>query len=240
VLFIAVPASRTRLPPRAWLTVAAYAATLVLFVVATRLTTAANAIFLQSTAPFYVLLLGPTLLGEPIRRRDIAYLVAVAAGMVLLFLSADRAFATAPDPHRGNLLALGSGVSWALTLIGLRASGRRDGPGGATTFATVVAGNLLACLAVLPAALPVTALSRGNILIVVYLGAVQIALAYVCLTRAIQHVPAFETTTVLLVEPVMNPVWTWWVHGERPGPVAIAGGAIILAATMVNAWWNRR
>jgi drug/metabolite transporter, DME family len=240
VLFVALPESRRRLPPHAWLTVAAYAATLVLFVVATRLTTAANAIFLQSTAPCYVLLLGPPLLGERIERRDLAYLAAVAAGMVCLFLSADRASATAPDPHRGNLLGLASGVAWALTLIGLRAVGRIDAQGGSTTLATVVAGNFLASIVVLPAALPVEQLTLGNALIILYLGAVQIGLAYVCLARAIRHVPAFEATTVLLVEPVMNPVWTWWVHGERPSPAAMAGGAIILAATMGNAWWNRR
>lgn len=240
VLSLAMPETRRRLPRRVWPTVAAYAATLVLFVVATRLTTAANAIFLQSTAPFYVLLLGPPLLGEPITRRGVMYLGAVAAGMVILFLGAEQAFATAPDPRTGNVLALASGLAWALTLIGLRAGGRGETKSGSTALATVVAGNLLAFVAVLPVALPVVRITTGNLAIILYLGAVQIGLAYVCLARAIPHVPAFEATTVLLVEPVMNPVWTWLVHGERPSTAALAGGAIILVATLGNAWSTRR
>ena len=103
---------------------AAYAATLVLFVLATRLTTAANAIFLQSTAPLYLLLLGPWLLREPVRRSDLVYVLAVAGGMALLFLGTEQALATAPDPHRGNLLGVASGLAWALTVTGLRWLGR--------------------------------------------------------------------------------------------------------------------
>jgi drug/metabolite transporter (DMT)-like permease len=102
-------------------------------------------------------------------------------------------------------------------------------------MATVAAGNLMAFLVALPLAVPVTAAAGGaNLLVILYLGVVQIGLAYVCVTRAIRHVPAFEATTILLLEPVMNPIWAWLVHGETPGPWALAGGAIILSATLVN------
>jgi drug/metabolite transporter, DME family len=212
---------------------AAYAATLVMFVLATRLTTAANAIFLQSTAPLYVLLLAPWLLREPVRRRDLVYVMAVAAGMALFFLGTEQARATAPDPARGNLIAAASGLAWALTVTGLRWLGR-SGEGN-SAMATVAAGNLIAFLVALPLAVPVTAAAGGaNLLVILYLGVVQIGLAYVCVTRAIRHVPAFEATTILLLEPVMNPIWAWLVHGEKPGPWALAGGAIILSATLVN------
>jgi DME family drug/metabolite transporter len=232
-LLAAVPEARRGWSLRIVPVAAAYAATLVMFVLATRLTTAANAIFLQSTAPLYVLLLAPWLLREPVRRRDLFYVMVVAAGMALFFLGAEQARATAPDPARGNLIGATSGLAWALTVTGLRWLGR-SGEGN-SAMATVAAGNLIAFVAALPLAVPVTAASGGaNLMIILYLGVVQIGLAYVCVTRAIRHVPAFEATTILLLEPVMNPIWAWLVHGETPGPWALAGGAIILSATLVN------
>jgi drug/metabolite transporter (DMT)-like permease len=213
---------------------AAYAATLILFVLATRMTTAANAIFLQSTAPLYLLLLGPWLLKEPLRRSDIGYMTALALGMSLFALDSQRAVVTAPDPHTGNALALSSGLAWALTLVGLRWLSR--GESESAGMAAVTAGNAMAFLAALPMALPVASVSVSGVGGVLYLGVFQIGLAYWCLTRAVRHVTAFEATTTLLLEPVLNPVWTWIVHGERPGAWPLAGGAVILSATVANAW----
>ena len=85
---------------------ACYAATLVAFVLATRLTTAANAIFLQSTAPLYVLLLGPLLLHGPIRARDVGFVAAVACGIACFFIGSPAVAVTAPDPLHGNLFGL--------------------------------------------------------------------------------------------------------------------------------------
>jgi drug/metabolite transporter (DMT)-like permease len=76
--------------------------------------------------------------------------------------------------------------------------------------------------------------------VLLYLGIFQIGLAYLLLTRAIRHVPAFEATTVLLLEPALNPVWVWLVEGERPGQGSLEGGALILSATLLNAWWQSR
>jgi drug/metabolite transporter (DMT)-like permease len=231
-LLVAVPEARRGWSWRIVPVASAYAATLVMFVLSTRLTTAANAIFLQSTAPLYMLLLAPWLLREPVRRRDLFYVMVVAAGMALFFLGTEQARATAPDPSRGNLIGAASGLAWALTVTGLRWLGR-SGEGN-SAMATVAAGNLIAFLAALPLAVPVTASGGANLLVILYLGVVQIGVAYVCVTRAIRHVPAFEATTILLLEPVMNPIWAWLVHGETPGPWALAGGAIILSATLVN------
>ena len=84
--------------------VAYYAYTLVSFVLANRLTTSANTIYLQSTAPLFLLMLAPVLLREPIRRRDLPVILAVLGGLALVFLGADHPSVTAPDPARGNLL----------------------------------------------------------------------------------------------------------------------------------------
>ncbi len=234
LLLVGLPEARRDWSWRTAPVAAAYAATLVLFVLANRLTTAANAIFLQDTAPLYVLLLAPLLLHERIGAKDLVYAATVAAGLALFFVSAEAAVATAPDPRKGNLLGLAAGVTWALTIIGLRWLGR-EGAGGAA-MAPVVLGNLLACVAALPMAVPVTAFTGRDVAVIVYLGAAQIGLAYVFLTRGIRHVLAFEASAVLLLEPVMNPVWAWVVERERPGNWALAGGAIIILATLVNTW----
>jgi drug/metabolite transporter (DMT)-like permease len=238
VLLAAIPGAR-----RGWnWTMApialAYAATLVLFALANRLTTSANAIFLQSTAPIYVLLIGPWLLKEPIRKDDIVYILCVGAGMGLFALGHDRAVTTAPNPPLGNVLALASGVTYAAMLAGLRWLGRRKRTDAA--LATVAAGNVAAFLIALPMALPVSRVSSVDIVVVLYLGSIQIGLAYWCLTQGISRVPAFEAITMLQVEPALNPVWTWLAHGERPNAWAMAGGAVIVAATLANTWRQRR
>jgi len=216
-----------------------YACTLTLFVHATKLTTAANAIFLQSTAPLYILLLGPALLGERFHRRDLMYFGALTAGMMLCFAGHPQAIATAPDPTTGNVLAALCGLSWALTLLGLRWVERdhaREGLG----MSVVVIGNAIASAASLPVALPLPAAPAGEWATVVYLGVVQIGLAYVCLTKAMRHLPALEASLVLLLEPVLNPLWAWLIRAEYPGSSILAGGAIIVAATGAKAVYDSR
>ena len=134
----------------------------------------------------------------------------------------------------GNILALLSGVAWALTLVGLRSMGRREAAGGPGAATAVVLGNLVAFVAVLPWALPVVAATPRDLLVIAYLGVVQIGIAYACLTAALRHVDAMTATLLLFVEPVLNPVWAYLVHGETAGPLALAGGALILAGTFVK------
>ncbi len=213
---------------------AAYAATLTLFVLANRLTTAANTIYLQSTAPLYLALLAPWLLREPTRRQDLVFMGAVGLGLALFFVGVDPPAETAPDPVRGNLLALGSGFFWALTVCGLRWMGSTGGRGGSAAVA-VVAGNVIAFLGALPFALPLGSHAAGDWVLIGYLGVFQIALAYVLVTRALTTMPALEASLILLIEPVLNPVWAWIFHGERPGPWALTGGGVILGATTIRA-----
>lgn len=209
----------------------AYASTLVLFVTANKLTTSANAIFLQSTAPLYMLAFGPLLLKEPVRRRDLALMAPVALGLALFFVGAQSPLHTAPDPRTGNLVAVASGATWALTLVGLRWMGNRAG-GEGSALPTVVAGNLIAFFACLPAALPVVGAGPADWAAIAYLGVFQIGAAYVLLTSGIRHVPVLQASVLLLLEPTLNPVWAWLVHGETPGAWSIAGGALILGATL--------
>jgi drug/metabolite transporter (DMT)-like permease len=216
----------------------AYAGCLTLFVLANRLTTAANTIFLQSTAPLYLLILAPWLLKEPVRRRDLGFMLVVGLGLMLFFVGLEQPVVSAPDPLQGNLLALASGFFWALAVCGLRWLTAGEGRG--SPLAAVVLGNLFAFLLALPFALPVGAHSIGDWSLIVYLGIFQIALAYVLVTSAINHIPALEASVILLIEPVLNPIWAWVVQGEVPGAWALLGGAIILGATTAKSWAERR
>lgn len=224
---------------RAVLVGVAYAGCLTLFVLANRLTTAANTIFLQSTAPLYLVFLGPWLLREPTRRQDLGFLLAVGLGLSFFFLDVDPPVVTAPHPVRGNVLAAISGLFWAVTVCGLRWMGAAGGRNGSPT-AAVVAGNLTAFALALPFVLPLGSHSLGDWGLILYLGVFQIALAYVFVTRAIRTIPALEASLLLLLEPVLNPVWAWLVHGERPGAWALVGGGIILTATTVKGWLDAR
>ncbi|HEX3685575.1 MAG TPA: EamA family transporter [Bryobacteraceae bacterium] len=234
-----LPEARRHWTGRTWFIGVSYAATLVLFVLANKLTTSANAIFLQSTAPLYLLLLGPLVLREPVRRIDLFVISAVAGGALLLLFGVQPAAATAPHPAKGNLLGLGAGLAWALTLTGMRWTGKREGTA-ESPAAIVVAGNLIAFAGSLPYALPVAHIPLADAAVLLYLGIFQIGLAYAFLTRSIRHVPGLEAATLLLIEPVFNPIWTWLIHGEQPGRFAVFGGALIIVATFGGVCWQAR
>lgn len=239
VLWLLLPGARRGWTWRTILVGLAYAATMILFVLANKTTTSANAIFLQSTAPLYLLLLGPLLLKEPIRISDVAVISVVGVGAILLLLGSQATASTAPDPGLGNLFAACAGVTWALTLAGFRLLARRS-PDANSANATVIAGNLIAFIVCLPGALPIRHASARDVTVLLYIGVFQIALAYVCLTRSLREVPALEAAILLQVEPVLNPVWTWVVHGERPGAAALVGGFLIIAAAFIGTAWRVR
>lgn len=238
-LALCVPAARRAWSARTLLVALPYAATMVLFTLANRSTTAANAIFLQDTAPLYVLLLGPWLLGERLQRRDAGFIALMLAGLALLYLGTRAPVATAPAPALGNALATVSGVSWALTLVGLRWLAAGPGGSGSASLAGALAGNLLAVVATLPLALPVATYTASDMLLVGYLGLFQVALAYVLITGAMTRLPALESALLLLAEPVLVPLWAWLVLGEPTGTLAMAGGALVLAGTAWHAWQRR-
>jgi drug/metabolite transporter (DMT)-like permease len=221
----------------------AYAATLVSFVVATKLTTAAAAIFLQSTAPIWVLLLSPLLLGERIRRQDWPFVwcfVALAAGgLLLVFLGSRDPAATAPRPALGNALALAAGLFYAVMIMAMRRlASTADHPD--RSLAAMAMGNAFAFVACLPLALPVAALTLHDAAAILYLGAIQIGLAYWLFTRGLRSLNALEVSLLALLEPVLNPLWTWLAHGERPSALALAGGAVMLAAVAGRTLADRR
>jgi drug/metabolite transporter, DME family len=220
---------------------AAQAATLITFVTANKLTTAANAVFLQATAPFYIALLGPLLLGERLRRKDVPLLVVIVAGVLLLFAGAREPLATAPHPVLGTLVGIVSGLCWSLTVMGLRWLGRdheADGP--ETARAAAVAGNLIAFLVCLPAAFPWPAPTGTDLVGTIYLGVFQVGAAYLLLSRGMGHVPAASASLLLLAEPAFSPLWAWVFLREAPGSWPLFGGVLIIGAATTATWIDSR
>lgn len=241
-LLIFLPSARRGWTWRSTLVGCTYAGTTISFALANKLTTAANAVFLQSAAPLYILILSPLLLREKIRKRHLLFMAALAAGMGMIVGGGQSQSATAPEPLYGNLLGILTGICWAFTVIGLRWLGR-DRPNGESATeaaAAVVAGNLIACLATLAAALPILSATTLDWVAVTFLGIFQIALAYVFLVRGVRRVGALEVSLLVLLEPVMSPVWAWMIHGERPTTLALFGGAVIIVATAVYTAWGER
>ena len=217
----------------------AYAATLVCFVTATKLTTSAAAIFLQSTAPVWVLLLAPLLLGERFLRSDLPYVFAACFGLLLVFLGSRDAVATAPQPALGNLIALAAGLFYALLMVTMRKLARdaSEKKMADRSLPATVLGNLIAfavCLPFMPAVGEVASMPSRDLAAVLYLGVVQIGIAYWLFTRGLRWLPALEVSLLVLLEPVLNPLWTWLLHGERPSPLALGGGALMLGALVTR------
>ncbi len=212
-----------------------YAALLILFVVATKKTTSANAIFLQYTAPIYVLIFEPLLFKEKFRALDAAVVAVCIAGMTLFFVGKLRA-----DDIEGNLAALASGLCLAFYFLFLRHPHSQR----INRASSVIYGNLLVVL-ISVAVLAFDAGSRSSGLatigprdigIVLYLGIVQIGVAYALFTLGIARgVRSLEAGIVGYIEPVLNPIWVFLFVAERPSNWAILGGAIIISAVMTHA-----
>ncbi len=236
LVFLAVLPDARRLPSlRAVLVGAAYAGTMLSFALANKLTTGASAVFLQATAPLWVMLLAPWLLGEHASRRDVIAMVALAAGMALFFVSSDPPSTTAPAPFAGNVLGVVAGITWGLTVIGFRRLRMNERPGVPSAVpSALVMGNVIAFGFGLVPALPVHAVRTADLAIVLWLGAMAIAVAYLLFTRGLRRVPALEASLICLIEPVLNPIWTWLAHGERPNGWSLVGGAVILATTTLK------
>lgn len=200
----------------------AYTGTVIFFVVANKLTTAANAILLQYTAPVYVAILGAWLLKEKVKLYDWGAILLTIGGMVLFFMdSLDTGGIV------GNIIALLSGISFALFTVFMRM--QKDG----SPLESVLLGNALTALIGLPFLFRNMPDTRGWIGLLI-LGVVQLGVPYILYTSAVKHLTALETILIPVLEPVLNPVWVYLTIGEAPGTMAFVGGAVVLV--VITAW----
>lgn len=209
------------------LTSVIYALLLFLFVWATKKTTAANAIFLQYTAPIYILVLAPFLIGERFHWRDLVTVVIVLAGMSLFFVGQLRI-----EDYQGNTAALFSGIFLGLYIMLLR---HPRGKGFNPAIA-VIYGNLLLALVNAPtgiAAIPT--MTPMDWFAVVFLGIFQIGISYILFIKGVVGgTRPLDASLIGFIEPLLNPVWVFLFVGERPSQWAILGGAVIVSAIGVH------
>lgn len=198
--------------------VVSYGACLTFFVIATKWTTAANAIFLQYAGVIWVLLFSPIVLHEPMRGRDAGAIAAAIGGMALFFVGR---FET--RGMSGNAMALISSVFFAALILSLR----REQP---AAQAAVTWGNLACAAAMLPFIAGDLALTPKSFAVLAFLGIFQIALAYFFFVKGLEHVTATQASLTGMLEPVSNPIWVFLFLGERPSLYAIAGAVVVLAA----------
>jgi drug/metabolite transporter (DMT)-like permease len=212
--------------PRVWrwtpaflIGLVSYAACLVTFVLATKWTSAANAIFIQYFGVVWVMLAAPLVLHEPLRRKDVVAVAVAFAGMLLFFVGRfeTRGF-------RGELAALASSLFFALLVLALRRER------GTAAEAVVTWGNVVAAVALLPFVAGDLSVSARPAVVLGFLGIFQIGCAYALFVRGLKHVTATEGSLIGMLEPIFNPIWVFLFVGEKPGAYSIAGGAIVLAA----------
>jgi drug/metabolite transporter (DMT)-like permease len=213
-----------------WKLIAAFShlLTAFLFISSTKLTTAANAIFLQYTAPLYIILLGFWFLREKPTRTDWLSMLVIFSGMFLFF--GDK---LSLEGLQGNILAALSGLTLAMMTVALRA--QKDG--------TPVESILIAQVFTVVFGFPLLfreSWTATNWLIVGYLGIFQIGFAFLLFTTALKHIPALEATLIGTLEPVLNPLWVAFFIGERPGSYALIGALVVLAGVAMNSVGSAR
>lgn len=209
------------------LTAVIYALLLILFVWATKKTTAANAIFLQYTAPIYILVLAPFIIGEKFHWRDLVTVVIVLAGMSLFFVGQLRL-----QDYEGNIAALFSGIFLGLYIMLLRHP-RTEGLNPAIA---VIYGNFLLAIANAPAGLSVIReMTYTDWFAVTFLGVFQIGLSYILFIKGVRAgTRPLDASLIGFIEPLLNPVWVFIFVGERPSQWALLGGGIIIAAIAIH------
>jgi drug/metabolite transporter (DMT)-like permease len=212
-----------------WLVVSALGqiATQFLFITATKQTTAANAIFLQYTTPIYVTLLGIWLLKEYPTRLDLGTMAVIFLGLTLFFVQEIDFRGTL-----GNILALLSGFTMAVMTIAMR----KQPPH--TTTQSVLLATLLMSVCCLPFSLQ-EEWTVPIFLGLAFLGIVQIGIAMLLYSNAIRKLKALEVTLITALEPILNPFWVFLVLGERPGPLSILGGILVVGAVVGNAYFSQ-
>jgi DME family drug/metabolite transporter len=200
-----------------------YAAVLTTFVIATKTTTAANAIFLQSTAPIYVLIFEPIINKTKLERINVITILVCFIGMIFFFIGE-----ISPGDLQGNLVALISGITFAAFFLGMKKNGKEY------QQSSIFYGNIFVALLCIPFILDLEPMSFNDIWMVTFLGVFQIAFAYALFSYGLKRILAVEASILSMFEPVLNPVWVLIGYGEIPTFTAAIGGGIIILAIFIR------
>ena len=194
------------------------------------MTTAANAIFLQSTGVAYVLLLEPLLLKTKLLKIDILTVILSFLGMALFLIDGFEMSATNP----GIYIAMLSGLALAGILISQKSNAFEYQTGG------IFLGNIFVVLITSPWFLsnPLPTLQENAMLL--FLGFVQLGLGFLLFTYGQKYITAIEGALISLLEPLFNPLWVIIGYGEVPGLLPMIGGLIIIGALVLRLLYLRR
>lgn len=203
-----------------WIGAVFYASTVILFVVANKMTTAANVIFLQYTAPVWVALFSGWILKEKVRRLDWLVIFFVMIGMVLFFVGDLEV-----GQMIGNVLGVFSGVAFASVIILMKMQEKSE------AIEIVFLGNLMTLLFSTPF-LFLSVPDMKSIIGLILLGVFQLGFAYILFSEAIKKVSAIEAILIPTIEPILNPIWVFIFIGEKPGKFAILGGIIVISSIL--------
>ncbi|MBN1940174.1 MAG: DMT family transporter [Candidatus Aminicenantes bacterium] len=197
------------------------AVTMILFVAANKTTTSANAIVLQYIGPVTTAFVAAWLLRERPRREHWAAIVLVTAGVVVMFL--DK---LGGGRMLGNILALLSGVAFSFYFVFMRM--QKDG----SPLESILLAHWLTAAFGLAATLfvPAPRFTLGSVGAILVLGSIQVGVAAILFAAAIKRISAVTANLIAVIEPVFNPLWVFLALGEAPGTMAVAGGAVIIAA----------
>jgi DME family drug/metabolite transporter len=206
----------------------AYAGVMVFFVAATKLTTAANAIFLQFSAPIYLVFLEPWITKRTLQGRDLAAVGLCVSAMSLFFVGRLSA-----GTLSGNLLGVAAGLCLATFSLTLKL--QRERQPGQDPIGAIILGNLLVAALCAPQALRSPAPTLVQTAALLYLGIFQLGFAYFLFNAGMRHLSATAAVVTATLEAVLNPVWVFLGMGERPTPWALAGGAVILVTIV---WYS--
>lgn len=210
-----------------------YAGVLIFFVIATKLTTAANAIFLQFTAPAYLLFLEPLLLKTKFRLSHLITIVIILSGMSLFFFGKLEV-----GDVSGNLFAIASGICFAFFSLFLK--WKKEKHGEANTINNIIIGNALVAIICLPIIFNNMALDSTQLISLIYMGAIQIGISYMIFNEGIKYISATECMIIATLEAAFNPIWVYFGVGEVPSQFSIIGGLVILSAIILNTVMSKR
>jgi len=208
----------------------AYCGMVMMYVASMKLTTAANAIFLEFTAPIYVVIFGHYMLNERVRKIDLFALAVMFFGMGLFFMDELTLFG-----FWGNIMALGAGVCLALVTVIVRK--QKD----SSALEIVLLGNLLTALVCTPfMVMSIANTQVSDWLILLLLGIFQLGIPYVLYTLALKYLPAIDAILIGMIEPVLNPVWVFIFVGETIGNWSLIGGIMVLGGSLGRSYFKYR
>ena len=191
-----------------------------LFTMANKLTTAANAIVLQFTAPIFVILLMALIYHERPSKTDLIACAAVLLGICLFFVDGLQA-----GTLLGNLLAVLSGICYAGVFM--MNTGKN-----ADALSSSFLGQLAAGLLLTPLCFRETDFSAQTVAAVLTLGIVQVGGAYVLFSLGIQRTKPVTASLITGMEPIMNPLWVAIFYGERLSALSLAGSVIVVGSIL--------